>query len=342
MKAYVLVKPMELQVQEREIPSVADDEVLIKVTNVGLCGSDIHLFRGTYNGPHSYPMLFGHEWSGIVEKTGSKVTDLKPGDKVTGDCSRYCGDCDACKKDKNLCSSIEKFGITIDGASAEYIVRKRKYLYKANNSADMALLALTEPVSVARHLLEKVLSVAGSLKDKKILVYGGGAIGQAALLLLKRMYGCENVDLSDLIEFRTDLAKSFGARIPKAEELQCGGGSDYVSIYNQAKYDIIIETTGVAPVFTNALNLLKPGGVLGCVGMIAKVEFAQKMIVTKALTVLGSIGGTGEFEDVIQFIHTNEQNVSRLISHHFKMENTSEAFDAAVDAKNAMKITLEI
>lgn len=342
MKAYMLAKPMELQVQEMEIPSIADDEVLVKVTNVGLCGSDIHLFKGTYNGPHSYPMLFGHEWSGIVEKAGSKVTDLKPGDKVTGDCSRYCGDCAACQKDKNLCSSIEKFGITINGASAEYFVRNRKYLYKANNSADLTLLALTEPISVARHLLEKILHVTDSLKDKKILVYGGGAIGQAALLLLKRMYGCEEVDLSDLVEFRTDLAKSFGARIPAVEELQCCGGSDYASIYNQAKYDIIIETTGVAPVFSNALNLLKPAGVLGCVGMIAKVEFAQKTIVTKALTVLGSIGGTGEFEDVIQFIHVNEKDVSRLVSHHFKMENASEAFEAAVDAKSAMKITLEM
>ncbi|MBE6830526.1 MAG: oxidoreductase [Ruminococcaceae bacterium] len=342
MKAYVLVNPMDMQVQERAVPDVSDDDVLVRVTNVGLCGSDIHLYKGTYNGPHNYPMLFGHEWSGIVEKTGKGVTGLKPGDKVTGDCSRYCGECDACRRDKNLCTHIEKFGITVDGASAEYIVRNQKYLYKADTKADLALLALTEPISVAKHLLEKVLHAAGSLRGKKILVYGGGAIGQAALLLLKRLYGCEEVDLSDLIAFRTDLAKSFGANIPSQEELKVQGGSDYASLYSQARYDVIIETTGVAPVFANALNLLKPGGVLGCVGMIASVEIAQKLIVTKALTVLGSIGGTGEFEQVIRFIHENETEAARLISHHFKMENASQAFETAVDANQAMKITLEL
>ena len=99
MKAYMLIKPQELQAQERAVPEPKDGEVLIRVANVGSCGSDIHLYKGSYNGPHSYPMVFGHEWSGFVEKTGTGVTDLKAGDKVTGDCSCYCGTCPACCKD---------------------------------------------------------------------------------------------------------------------------------------------------------------------------------------------------------------------------------------------------
>lgn len=342
MNAYVLQKPHELRVREQTVPEPKGSEVLVRISNVGLCGSDIHLYKGTYNGPHSYPMLFGHEWSGVVEKTGPEVTDLKPGDKVTGDCSRYCGSCAMCQKDKNLCEKIEKFGITIDGASAEYIVRDRKYLYKAEPDADPALLALTEPISVARHLLKRILHNSGTFQGKNVLVYGGGAIGQAALLLLKKMYGCKSVDLSDLIRYRVDLASSFGANIPSPSDLSVSVGDDYASIYSKAKYDVVIETTGVAPVFANALNLVKPGGVLGCVGMIAKAEIEQKLIVTKALTVVGSIGGTGEFEDVIRFIHENAGDVSRLISHRYKMADAPEAFETAMDAQRAMKITLEL
>lgn len=342
MKAYMLLKPRDLQTQEQPVPEPKGSEVLVRVSNVGLCGSDIHLYKGTYNGPHSYPMLFGHEWSGTVVKTGANVADLKPGDKVTGDCSRYCGSCPSCRQDKNLCEKIEKFGITIDGASAEYIVRDRKYLYRADPKADLALLALTEPISVARHLLERIRHISGAFEEKHVLIYGGGAIGQAALLLLKKMYGCKSVDLSDLIQYRVDLASSFGADIPSSADLSVSVGDDYASIYSKAKYDIVIETTGVAPVFANALNLVKPGGILGCVGMIAKAEIEQKLIVTKALTIVGSIGGTGEFEDVIRFIHENAGDVSRLISHTYKMADAPEAFQTAMDAQHAMKITLEL
>ena len=105
---------------------------------------------------------------------------------------------------------MKKFGITIDGASAEYILRDEQYLYRADPEADLALLALTEPIAVAKHLLEKILKLGGSYQGKRVLIYGGGAIGQAALLLLRLYYGCEQVDLSDLIEYRTGLARELG------------------------------------------------------------------------------------------------------------------------------------
>lgn len=342
MKAYVLKGPGVLTAEEREIPRPGPTEVLIRVTNVGICGSDIHLYKGTYNGPQNYPILFGHEWSGIVEKTGDKVTKVKPGDKVTGDCSRYCGHCDNCSEDRNLCRTIEKFGITIDGASAEYILRDERYLYRADPEADLALLALTEPIAVAKHLLEKILKLGGSYQGKRVLIYGGGAIGQAALLLLRLYYGCEQVDLSDLIEYRTGLARELGANIPPAEALKWELENDYPNMYNRTRYDVVIETTGVAPVFANGLNLLKPGGYLGCVGMIKTAEIPQKLIVTKSLTVTGSIGGTEEFEGVIAFIQENRDAVRKLISHVFPAAETDQAFAMATEASKAMKISIAL
>lgn len=345
MKEYILQEPRRIVTQEKARVDPTGHDVLIRVENVGICGSDIHLYHGTYNGPHTYPMLFGHEWSGTVVEVGDQASKLKIGDKVTGDCSRYCGDCEGCSEgDKNLCRNIEKFGITIDGASAEYIVRDEQYVYKAPEGIDVRLLCLAEPIAVAAHLLERVKRIAnGSLADKRVLVLGGGVIGMSALMLLIKNEGCTQAELYDLAQSRTAVAESVGARIPSAEELDTSKiGESYASLYQMAKYDIVLETTGVAPVFVNAMYLLKPGGLLGCVGMIAKVEIPQKLIVTKALTITGSIGGTGDFDRSMAFIAGYPEIASRLISHRFSMDRVEEAFETAKNPAGTMKIVLSL
>ena len=342
MKEYVLTKPFSIVTEEKEIPSPGKDEVLIKVSNVGICGSDIHLYKGTYNGPNAYPILFGHEWSGQIVKTGEGVTDFHEGDFVTGDCSKYCGHCVNCATDRNLCKSIEKFGITIDGASAEYIIRNQQYLYKAPEGMSAKLLALTEPVAVAYHLLEKIRRQIGALAGKRALVYGGGAIGQAAMMLLKYEFGCEEVYLSDLIPYRMEVAQKNGALVPNPEELKWESDGSYFDMYNKTPFDLVIETTGVGPVFRNAMNLVRPGGVLGCVGMIANVEIPQKLVVTKAMTILGSIGGTGEFDKVISFLTSHSEMAERLISHEYPADQMNEAFEMATDAEQALKISIRL
>lgn len=344
MISYVLKEPKQVEAQECPKPVPEGHEALIRIHYVGICGSDIHLFNGTYNGPHSYPMCFGHEWSGVVEAVGSEVTRVAVGDVVTGDCSRFCGTCPTCGVDKNLCQHIEKFGITVDGASSEYIVRDETYLYKGPEGIDMKHLCLTEPVAVAAHLLAKVRrAVPDGFADKRVLVLGGGVIGMSALMLLRHMEGCEQAELYDLAKSRVELAKSEGARVPEAAELEVGeGNGDYASMYAAAKYDIVIETTGVAPVFANALNLVKPGGVLGCVGMIARVEIAQKLIVTKSLTIIGSIGGTGDFPRAMEFLAKCPEAADKLVSHYFPMSEAAEAFATARVPEGTMKVVLTV
>lgn len=344
MISYILKEPKSVVMQEQPKPEPKGSEVLVRVQFVGICGSDIHLFNGTYNGPHSYPMQFGHEWSGTVEAVGPDVTKVKPGDLVTGDCSRYCGKCPACQVDRNLCEHIEKFGITVDGASSEYILRDEMYVYKAPEHTDPAMLCLSEPVAVAAHLLEKVKRIAGgSVAGRRVLVLGGGVIGMSAMMLLKYMEGCEQVELYDLAASRKALAASVGARVPEASELECHADeNNYASLYAAAKYDIVLETTGVAPVFANALNLVKPGGILGCVGMIAKVEIEQKLIVTKSLTIVGSIGGTGDFDRSMEFISRCPEVASKLISHTFPAKEAPEAFATARVPEGTMKVVLAL
>lgn len=344
MISYILQEPGKIVPTQEVKPVPVGNEVLIRVRNVGICGSDIHLFRGSYNGPHTYPMKFGHEWSGTVEAVGADVTKVRPGDLVTGDCSKYCGKCPTCQHDKNLCGHIEKFGITIDGASAEYIVRDEKYLYKSPEGMDPRLLALSEPVAVAAHLISKVKRILSRpFPELRVLVLGGGVIGMSALMLLRHMEGCQQAELYDLAESRKAVAASEGARIPSADELQGGADTgDYASMYAAAKYDVVLETTGVAPVFANALNLVRPGGILGCVGMIAKVEIPQKLIVTKSLTIVGSIGGTGDFDRAMEFLSKHPRSAEKLISHVFPVQQAEEAFAIAQNPEGSMKVALSL
>jgi L-iditol 2-dehydrogenase len=341
MDYYYLEAPRRLKMVAGEIPAPGADEVLVRVANLGLCGSDLHLYNGTYSGPVAYPILFGHEWSGVVAAVGEQVTRFQKGDRVTGDCSRYCGACPNCALDKNLCQTIEKFGITIDGASAQYIIRNQKYLYQAPPEMPLDLICLTEPIAVAAHLIRKVKAVGGEINTKRILIYGAGPIGIAALLLLKKAFACETVDLFDVIPERVALAQKLGAGIPTAASLQIvADPNNYGQLYTKPVYDLVLETTGNGGVFQNTLNITKPNGVVGCVGMIAKTEIAQKNIVVKGLTLVGSIGGTGEFDFVLDFVNQNQADVRNLISQQFPMAELEKAFAISRNQAEVMKVQL--
>jgi 2-desacetyl-2-hydroxyethyl bacteriochlorophyllide A dehydrogenase len=343
MYEYSLEAPHTIRRIEKDIPEPGTGEILIRVHNIGICGSDIHLYNGNYSAPHRYPILFGHEWSGEVEKIGPGVSRIKKGAYVTGDCSRYCGHCSLCKIDKNLCEHIEKFGITIDGSSREYMVRDEKYVYCIEEGIDRDLVCLSEPVAVAAHLIGKMRCICSNLPEKRILIMGGGVIGMAIMMLLKYMNGCKQVELFDISKHRTRIAASSGSRIPDVAELETGGeNASYMEMYAAAKYDAIIETTGVASVFTNSIKLLKPTGILGCVGMIASVEFPQKQIVTKSLTIIGSIGGTGDFDTAVRFISEYPAEAKKLISHRYSVNDMEEAFKTAMKPDEAMKVVLTL
>lgn len=341
MNKIIIDQPKVFSAETGPIPSVYNHDVLIKVSRISLCGSDIHLYNGTYSGPIKYPLMFGHEWSGVVEAVGEKVTKFKPGDKVTGDCSFYCSTCEYCKTDKNLCINIEKYGITIDGASAEYIVRNEKYLYKLRPNVSLKLGALVEPFAVGANLIDKVIQQKGDISDKNILILGTGGIGMGLLFLLVTQFNCRNIYVKDLSGFKMKLAKEFGAL--EYDHSKAGGKEDnYRSLYTGAKFEIVFETTGNAEVFADAFNLIKPMGVLACLGMIPSVEIQQKLIVIKSLSVIGSIGGTGYFDAVIDAMSKNGKFVERLVSEEYKadIDGVNKAFQVAQEPLKTVKVQL--
>jgi threonine dehydrogenase-like Zn-dependent dehydrogenase len=334
-----------------EVPAPAGTQVLIRTHAVGLCGSDLALYLGTYEGPANYPMYFGHEWSGVVEAVGPAVTRLRPGDKVTGDCSIYCGVCEYCARDRNLCRKIEKFGITIDGASRQFFLQDERYLYRADPGADLDLVALSEPLAVGARAVRRVQQLRPGFQKERVLVLGGGTIGLACLFALKHIAGCEWVELYDLVPSRVAEAVDLGAAEPTDVVADGPGGEGYgglhspeaegyAGLYSGRGYDVIFETSGAASAFLQGVALVRPLGTLMALGFIPSLEFSPKQVTLKAAQIAGSIGGTGDFEQALAFSLEHPTLARKLITHRVPLEEYNRALDLALDRRGSRKVLI--
>jgi threonine dehydrogenase-like Zn-dependent dehydrogenase len=328
------------EVVSETVPAPTGAQVLVRTHAVGLCGSDLGLYHGTYEGPKNYPLYFGHEWSGTVQDVGPDVTRVRPGDKVTGDCSLYCGACELCDRDRNLCRAIEKFGITVNGASRQLFLQEERYVYRADAGADLDLVALSEPLAVGAHAVRRVRESRPNFDREKILVLGGGTIGLSCFFALKVLEGCRHVELFDIVEARRQKALDLGASeltdVMAAEH----GAENYEDLYSGQGYDVIFETSGAPPAFLRAVQLVRPLGTIMALGFLPSVEFSIKQVTLKAACIMGSIGGTGDFERVLAFIHRHPHLAAELISHRIPRQEYRTAFELAQDRREAMKVLI--
>ncbi len=324
-----------------ELPAPSGSQVLVRTHSVGLCGSDLSLYRGTYEGPKNYPIYFGHEWSGTVEAVGPAVTKVKPGDKVTGDCSIYCGVCEFCGRDRNLCQNIEKFGITVHGASRQYFLQDERYVYPAHPVAELELVALSEPLAVGAHAVRRVRESRPELRNEKVLVMGGGTIGLSCFFALKVLEGCQHVELFDVEPSRVAKALELGASPLTDVSAAAEGAESYGGLYSGHGYDAIFETSGAPRAFLRAIELVRPLGTIMALGFVPPVEISPKQITLKAARVMGSIGGTGEFERVLTMTLEQPDLVRQIISHRVPFGEVHRAFEVAQDRRNAMKVLVQ-
>lgn len=341
-KGIVLTGSRKAEIVSEQVAAPGDTEVLVRTHAIGLCGSDVGLYNGTYEGPKSYPLHFGHEWSGTIEAVGSAVTKFQPGDRVTGDCSIYCGECEFCKRDRNLCQRIEKFGITIHGASRQFFLQDEKYVYRADPSADLDLVALSEPLAVGARAVRQVQETRQGFRQERVLVLGGGTIGLSCLFALKHIVGCKNVELFDVVQSRVSKAVSLGAAEPTDAAAAEANAEDYGGLYSGRGYDVIFETSGAPPAFVRAVALLRPLATVMALGFVPSVEFSPKQVTLKGAQIMGSIGGTGEFEQVLDFVLRQPNLARQLITHQVSFEEYDKAFSLASDRRSSMKVLIHI
>ncbi len=344
MKGLLLKGPKQIEIVEEEIKDLRESQVLIRIDNLNLCGSDLRIYQGTYSGPMKYPIFFGHEWAGKIEGVGKGVKGLKRGDHVTGDCSIWCGTCSYCLEDKNLCEKIEKVGITRDGASRQLFLQEAKYVYPADQ-LDLPVLSLTEPLSVVCHAASTGERMMGTLSHRRILILGGGNMGIALLMVLQKIFGCSSIDLHDPIPFRMQKALELGARKPSDVDFitrKEGGmtGSNYRDFYSEEAYDLVFESTGSKEALSSALEIVRPLGGIVAIGFVPPAEVNLRLITLKAIKISGTIGGTGEFPRVLNAIEKDPDYFRQLVTHRFHYSDFTRAFEMAMEKEKSLKVQI--
>lgn len=348
MKSLVITGPKKVElVTENMNNSLQPDEVLVRVKYISLCGSDYKLFKGLYSGPKQYPLKFGHEWSGIVKEIGNQVESVKCGDYVTGDCSIWCGTCIYCLSDKNLCLNIKKYGITTDGFSQTFKIVNKKYLYAASKDLLLPVVGLAEPFAVVYHALNKLCKIIPSVKwqQNRILIIGCGMLGLAAYLLLTLQFQCKQIDICDNMSEKVDYLQSLftDMQVSRFElpHFNRNKNETYTSLYADCLHDIVIDATGLASGVSSALSFVKPGGCVVSFSMFDDAIINFKQIILKSVTVLGSIGGTGAFQQALLFFEKYQSYVKSIITHCYSLDQAADAF-MDKHHNNGMKIKSQI
>lgn len=330
MKALVYEGPNELALKDRAKPKRKDGEVLIKIKACGICGSDVEGYLGK-SGRRTAPMVMGHEFSGKVVET-DKDSKFSEGDKVTAYPKLYCGECKYCKEGlTNICPEADFLGaMDKDGAMQEYLSIDEKYVIKAKDDIDYISLSMVEPLAVAYRATNKISDK--ELKDSNnVLIIGAGTIGLFVLQVLK-LKGVENIIVSDLSDYRLDLAKKLGANHvinPKKEEFK----KAIKNITNNDMVDFSFEAVGFSATATQALDSLKIGGTSVWVGNAQKmIEINMQQIVTTELNIKGNyIYSIEDYNECLELIEKEKIDISSIISIKEDLSNGKKLFEKLVN-----------
>lgn len=323
MRSIVVEKPGRLTIAESPMPpSPGEDEVVVKIKAVGICGSDSHIYHGR-SAFATYPRIIGHEMAGEIYQKGSGVKDLKPGDRVAIDPVVSCGKCYACSIGRhNVCSSVKVLGVHMDGGYRDYIGINACNVYKLPENIPWEHAAAVEPFSIAAESVDR-----GRVSPRdSILICGAGPIGLVILQAVKRIGA--KVMIMDIVDSRLEKARGMGADAavnPKKADLAAAvidfTGGDGVNLIFEATGNLNILELCVSKLVSQAGRIV----VLGFPAEPAKI--APIDIMKRELDILGSRLNRNKFSEVIKWFEAGEVDPSGIISHVFPMERVQEAFN---------------
>lgn len=337
MKAIKVIEPFNVQIVEVPKPTITKpDDVIVKITSGGICGSDIGIWNGT-NSLATYPRLIGHEFGGIVTEVGSDVTSIKIGDKVAVDPVVSCGECYACKIGRhNVCANLEVMGVHRDGGFAEYISASEKNIHKFTKDFDDSLLGIVEPFTIGMEINNR----AQITKGDKVLIMGSGPIGIAAMQVAKR--NGADVIMTDLVRERLDKALSMGADevvLVSEENLE----ERLMKFTDGEGIPVVIDTVCIPSSFEQSVQLACPAGrvvVIGLKNQPSAISMAE--ITKKELTIVGSRLNCNCFDEVIAGFEDNSLNPEKLMTKAFNYKDIMEALDMIKNhPQDVLKIVLK-
>lgn len=322
-----------MELLDIEEPTINDDQVKIRVEYSGICGSDIHSYKGEYNNLRP-PLVLGHEFSGIVTEIGKNVTGIQVGDRVTSETTfEICGKCHYCKTgDYNLCSTRKGIGTQIDGSFAEYVVARKESVHVLPKNVDLLSAALTEPLACCTHpAIEKTNIEVGEY----VLIFGPGPIG-LLLAQVARAKGAYIILAGTAKDVeRMKLGKELG--IERTINIQEENIEEVIKeLTNGYGVDKVFDCSGSIHAVNSGLNLLKKKGTLVQVGIFSKSvnELDQEKIIQKELIYVGSRSQKPTSWDLaLYLLDTGKVNAKALVSKVYSLEDWQEAFDKVMSGE---------
>ena len=324
MKASYFLGDKKFEVRDLPLPEIGEQDVLVRVAACGVCGTDVHIYHGskgsTYVKP---PVVLGHELAGEVEKIGSQVTTVKPGDHVTIDPNIYCGKCHFCQiGKKQMCQNLYAIGVNRDGGFAQYCVAPETQCYQLDKEVPLKYGAMTEPLACCVHGIDR----AGIRQGDTVCVIGGGAIG-LLMIQLAKLSGASKVILSEPVAMRREIGKKVGAWAcvdPIHEDIK----ERLKELLGTEGVDVVIECVGTSVAAEQAFLAADRGATI-LLFSVPKPESIYSLhleeVFQKELTILGSMINPDTHGRAAALINSGVLKLEPIITHSFSVEQVEEA-----------------
>lgn len=347
MKAGILYNDRDIRLGNAPDPQIKPNEVLIKSAYAGICGTDLHIFRGEFFNRVTYPAIQGHEFGGTIEEIGSEVQGLRVGDRVAVDPILPCHACTACLSGHiNACSSLKLLGIDVDGGYGQYVAAPASTIYPLPDNVPMVHVPMVEMYGLGHHILRR-----GSVQPgETVVILGAGKLGLSILDVLSHTAGACTTIVTDLQPYRLDVAKKLGADyainiaqtdpVEAVREITQGQGVDCV-IEAIGHYH---EIDGQEPPLSQAVTMIRNGGRIVTCGLGEQTTAVHfKTLVIKEASIISSRVTLGEFRHAIRLMSKGLLHPDLLITHQMPMTEVTAAFTKVdADDPSTIKIVLDV
>ena len=333
MKVAIMTDIQKMDFEERPIPQPKDDEVLVKLDYVGICGSDLHYYETGAIGDYVVkpPFVLGHEPGGVVVEVGKDVKHLQVGDRVALEPGKTCGQCEFCKEGKyNLCPDVVCCATPpVDGVFQEYVAHEANLCFKLPDNVSTLEGALIEPLAVGFHA-----AIQGDAHlGQKAVVMGAGCIGLVSMMALKAR-GVSEVYVVDVMDKRLEKAKELGATgvingmkedvVAKVKELTGGRGTD-----------LVIETAGAEVTSRQAILMARKGSTIVFVGYsrTGEVTLPMSIALDKELTFKTVFRYRHIYPMAIQAVADGKINLKGIVTDEFPLDEADKAMEFSMNNK---------
>lgn len=313
----------KFEIKDIAVETLGPHEVLVRNMACGVCGTDVHIYQGEEgSAPVTPPIVLGHEFSGIVEKVGEKVTLVKPGDHVALDPNMYCGVCNACRMgNKQNCEHLVALGVNMNGGFAEYSICPESQCFIVNDDIDFDIAAMAEPLACVMHGID----LAGIKPGQSVAVIGTGAIGFLMMQMAKLSGACP-VIMSTISADRAELALKLGADyVINSQEDLCDKIKEYTG---KDGVDVVIECVGNTTATDQSFKIAGRGAKVLLFSVPSpKAIYSLPLIdvYKKELTIMGSLINPNTHQRAVNMINSGKLRIAELITHTFPLSKTEDA-----------------